>query len=152
MNERHILEKLKFDKPLTLDEQAWLDARLDESSPVADLVKALRGDAPSMEWRSELSARILNEAAKKKRPAFSLARLGGIGIAGAAAAFVLSFLLQGEEITISADTLSKWHEEAVAATVLPDGGTDLAGFSTLPRRVNQKDSDDILYKGSLHSL
>lgn len=156
-----MLEKLEKDEPLSLLEQAQVEEWL-VADPAQDRVRralqGLRHEEPSLEWRSRLNERLLQE----RRPARRLAwRSFGLALSGAACTIAIFAALlfqrfpspQPTETVISADQLIEWHEEAMGAAALPADGSRMNAFASaeeLPRA--QDEVDRLLYESSLESL
>lgn len=88
---RELLNKALHEKPLTAEETLALDQALEAeaSAGLGSLVLGLESDAPNLEWRSGLNAKLAAASRRKQRTAW----LGMLGLAApvAACAAALAF-------------------------------------------------------------
>lgn len=61
-----LIQKLRLDQPLTLEESLELDTLLEESSEVASWLSPSPNSEPSLAWRSRLNEQLITHAPKPK--------------------------------------------------------------------------------------
>lgn len=159
MSREKIDLKLQREELLNEAETAWLEECLNaEKARMSALLNNLPEAAPSRAWRSKLSDRLLAEARKRRG---LLARWGirpvvaSLATAAAAVAIIVANLDRpgsAEGPALTAEKMLQWHDEAMASSLLPSDSANLEGLSTLPVQQPADESDDLLYKGSLHNL
>ena len=153
MNREDLLTKLQNEKPLSAEEEATLDAELATQSRVSQLVRSLPSEEPSMEWRSRVQEQTQLIVNKARRAAGWPLRMAGVSLGAAiACAWMATFLLGRLDAPerVTTEAILNWHDEAVAASVLPGDGITLEGASALPSK--PVSSNDLFDGGSLPSL
>lgn len=156
MNREKIVQKVQHEDRLTPKESAFLEAMLEEQrgQEAVAVVKSLKRDEPSLAWRSSVNERIAKSAVKPRRSKQFIKVAPPVVLAAALTAwFVLVYggseNLPGANSTSITSFLYEWHEEASAAVILPDAGTDLDGFLNRTGHQSRSDVDELLYGGSV---
>lgn len=156
MNRDEIVQKVQHEERLTPKESALLEVMLEEQrgQEVVSVVKSLKRDEPSLAWRSSVNERIAKAAVKPRKARQFIKVAPPVAMAAALTAwFVLAY--DGSGVPPVADSTSitsflyEWHEEASAAVILPDAGTDLDGFLNRTGHQSMSDVDELLYGTSV---
>lgn len=159
MTRDELRRKLERGERLAPLECALLDAYLEEgkADPAVGALKATPQYEPSLAWRARLNDRLAAVAASRPRPNKWLL----VFPATAVAAGLLGVILVArsgpdapspEQLAKeNAETLVRWHKEAVAATILPGDGVNLSGIRATARREPNR-ADSILYGKELDRL
>lgn len=128
------IDKLANEEALTASETERLDAALAEQDATG--LPSMVSSLPRIEAPGTIVEGF--EGSLKRRKAFRFA--SGFG-AFAAASLGIFFVLNSSpdtptpvaEAQPSAESLYDWHQEAVATSVLPGDGANMAAFSTVAR-------------------
>lgn len=151
MKREDLLKHIENDKTMSPEIEAQLDTELDAQSQVSNMVRSLPVEEPSLEWQSRVRQQTQVIVRKARRAALWPLRVAGVSVVGAAACaiFVANMVADRPE-KISTEAMLNWHDEAVAASVLPGDSISLAGASTLPSKPAAR--NDLFDGGSLPSL
>lgn len=121
MREREQIEKAMDENvKLNAEQEAWLDEKLNAQSQIANMVRALPEDEPTLAWRSELSGKlhmVARERERARKVSWIFRPTLGVALAGALA---LVFMYKGvpDSPRPSAprveDQIVSAHQESVA--------------------------------------
>lgn len=159
MTREELKQKLESGESLAPVERALLDAYLEDgkTDPAVTALKSATQHEPSLAWRARLNDRLAAVATTKRRPKTWLLLLPATAVAaGLFGVFLLTRAGQDAKspealAKENAETLARWHKEAVAATILPGDGVNLAGIQASAYR-EQDRADAILYGKELDRL
>ncbi len=154
MTRQELRIKLESGGALTPMESALLETYLAEDSEAgaALALRDLPAPSPSLAWRSQLNERIATRASRRSafRLRWGLPILGTASVAATALVALYAWKPTQPEVEPNITSyLFEWHEEAAAAVILPDGGTDLEGFLRKPRTPHSDEIDELLYGRSI---
>jgi hypothetical protein len=156
MNRDEIVRKVQREARLTPRESALLEVMLEEQrgQEAAAVVKSLKRDEPSLAWRSSVNERIAKSAVKPRKSWQFIKFAPPVALAAAVTAwFAIVYGSNGDDHGVNGTNITsflyEWHEEASAAVILPDGGTDLDGFLNRTGHQSKSDVDELLYGRSV---